>query len=93
MSLIFNKEHDFIKYGGRLDSCMFCTKELAEKENISYSAAEIKVRGQLEGQKIIKFKKSGSDVVICKKHIEEMNRLLTEENKKTPPKKNKGDEK
>lgn len=79
MSLVYQGQHRYVKYGGRLDYCMFCAQDMMVHDGVSYGEAVIKVRGELSGRKVIRFRRSGADITICPDHIKDMYESLVEE--------------
>lgn len=70
MSLITGLGSDsIVTFGNRSDVCVLAAKELAIKEKIDITSARNRLRGQLEGKRIVKFRQSGADIVISLDYI------------------------
>lgn len=61
-----------ITFGNRGDVCELSARELAIKERIDIGTARNKLRGTLEGQRIVKFRQSGADIVISLDYIHQI---------------------
>lgn len=60
---------DNIVFGNRGDSCNLCAREKANKEKIGITEASNKLKGLLDGKKLVKIMTSGTYVIICMDHI------------------------
>ncbi len=67
-----NDVNNLVYYGNRSDICVLCKKELAAKENMEIPELESKLRGELSGEKILKIRHSGADIIICLDHIHKL---------------------
>lgn len=63
---------NYIAFGNRSDVCVLTAREVAAKERITTDEANRKLRGHLEGKRIVKFRYNGSDVVISLDKIHEI---------------------
>ena len=61
-----------VTFGNRSDVCVLTAKELAMKERIDITTARNKLRGHLEGKRIVKFRQSGADIVISLEYIHKL---------------------
>lgn len=61
-----------VTFGSRGVVCVLTARELAVDEQIDIVAAQNKLRGQLEGKRIIKFRQNGADIVIALDYIHEI---------------------
>lgn len=53
-----------VQFGNRGDVCVLTARDLAINEKIDIGQARMKLRGQLEGKRIVKVRHSGADIVI-----------------------------
>jgi len=63
---------DNIEFGNRSDVCYLCAREKAAKEIIGPTEAANKLKGLLEGKKLLKLTVSGTALVICMDHIHKL---------------------
>lgn len=70
-----------VTFGNRSDVCELSARDLAHQEKISYAEARRKIRGQLEGKRVVKFRYNGSDVVISLDFIHKIAEEFPVENK------------
>ncbi len=69
-----NEEGKITTYGNKSDVCVYCLREKMkeEKGKMDSTQARNSLKGDLEIQKIFKTLINGNEIVICKKHIEEI---------------------
>lgn len=60
---------DNIHFGNHSDVCTLCEREKSQAERMGVSEANIKLRGELEGKKLLKIPISGTNVIICFDHL------------------------
>jgi len=60
---------NLVTFGNRGDVCELSARELAVQEKIDIGTARNKLKGKLEGKRIVKFRQSGADVVISLDYI------------------------
>ncbi|MED1125380.1 hypothetical protein [Bacillus atrophaeus] len=59
-----NNVGSLVQFGNRGDVCVLTARELAVQEKIDIGQARMKLRGHLEGKRIVKIRQSGADIVI-----------------------------
>ena len=64
-----NDVKSLVQYGSRGDICALCLRDTAAKEKVDLAIARNKLKGKLEGKRIVKVRQSGADVIICLNHI------------------------
>lgn len=61
-----------ITYGNAEDVCIITAYNKSEEENISLSAAEIQLRGQLKNERVFKMRSLGRDICLSIPAMEEI---------------------
>ncbi len=57
------------QFGNRGDICALCLEEKVGKEKEGFAIARNKLKGMLEGKKVIRVRESGTSICICLGHI------------------------
>lgn len=68
--VVTGKDHMY--FGNRGDVCNLCAREKADKEKMSITEATNKLKGILDGKKLLKLTVSGTYVIICMDHIHKL---------------------
>jgi hypothetical protein len=58
-----------VQLGNRNDYCYLCARELKAKSEIEYQKKFQALKGKLEGQKVVKMNRGGTETCICLEHI------------------------
>lgn len=69
MALLRGLNDGIVQVGNREDVCYLCEKELRDKKPDDLVKQLAELKGQLDGQKVVKIKRYGNETVICLKHI------------------------
>ena len=67
-----HQEGELTTYGHRGDVCRYCLEEKARADKIDIVKARNALKGELEGEKVLKFIVNGNEIVICKDHIKKI---------------------
>lgn len=59
-----NNLNSIVQFGNRGDVCVLTARALAVEERIDIGTARNRLKGHVEGKRVVKFRQSGSDIVI-----------------------------
>lgn len=64
-----NDAKGIVSVGNRHDYCYLCAREIKAESERDYDKQFAALKGKLEGKKILKFKRGGTETIICLDHI------------------------
>ena len=72
MALNYQDLNNIIQIGNRDDYCYLCAKEINAKSEMDYNKQFNNLKGKLEAKKIVKIRRSGTEICICLDHIHQI---------------------
>lgn len=72
---------DYIHFAGRSDVCVLCARNKARSERMDLTIAQTRLKGHLEGNKVMKIVENGAFVVLCSICVQKIMKDLSEEGK------------
>lgn len=58
-------KEQIVQLGNRNDACYLCTNAITAKDEKEFRAKKAELKGKLEGTKVVKIFRSGTETILC----------------------------